>query len=135
MIISWFGALSICRSLEVRCIPIYESRVCQFLWISVTLKMRLFLDEPYSNIVCTNRLSLCGWHLTDTSAELVSESLKLCRVVWTHPCVLLCHQHRGGVLKKKSLPLVLRGSAGSKFKQHLAIWIATEVGSGAGVRK
>ena len=36
---------------------------------------------------------------------------------------------------KKSLPLVLGGSAGSKFKQDFAIWVATEVGSGPGVRK
>lgn len=56
-IIGWFRALSICCSLEVRCIPIHESRVCQSLWISVTLKMWLFLDEPYSNTVCTNRFS------------------------------------------------------------------------------
>ena len=53
----------------------------------------------------------------------------------TRPCMILCRQHRGGVLKKKSLPLVLGGSAGSKLKQDFAIWVATEVGSGPGVRK
>lgn len=134
MIIAWFGALSICHSLEVRCFPIHESRVCQFLWISVTLKMWLFLDKPYSNIVCTNRLSLCGRHLTDTIAGLVSESLKLQSS--------LDSPLRGTVPPaswwgpEKEVPAFgFRGSAGSKFKQDFAIWVATEVGSGPGVRK
>lgn len=47
----------------------------------------------------------------------------------------LCHQHRGGVLKKKLLPLVLAGSAGFRFKQALAIWVATEMGLGLGVKE